>query len=46
MPGDGAVNYIDDIESTGRYIIEFEQWRKRVDKSMHEAKERFKPNPI
>jgi len=25
---------------------EFEQWRKRVDKSMHEAKERFKPNPI
>ena len=25
---------------------EFEQWRKKVDKSMHEAKERFKPNPI
>lgn len=25
---------------------EFGQWRKRVDKSMQEAKERFKPNPI
>ncbi|EQD47700.1 geranylgeranyl reductase [mine drainage metagenome] len=24
----------------------FEAWRKKVEKSMHEAKERFKPNPI
>ncbi len=25
---------------------QFEQWRKKVNKSMEEAKERFKPNPI